>query len=354
MATKLGTQQIADLFANQQTVDQFGLEPMAEAIAFDMQVHNDLMREQLSDFCMVTTERTHAYGTSDNGAMDQLDEYGMPRAQKISVGTTLSFPIRKYGKALGWTSDYFRQVTVADLMAQVDGIKKADAKRVIAEIKTAMYTSANPASFADKLVAPQVSLTVKRFLNADSVAIPEGPNGETYTASSHTHYIGSATLTNAAVLSLHDTVLEHGHSDGLRIIISRTDRTAFEALSGFKAYQDSRIVYTATDVNKVAKRLDRLDNLAIGTFGSAEVWVKPWAIANYVLCLAVDDVRKPLGFRELPQAGMQGLRLVAQNDSYPLHAEAWVRYFGVGVWHRTNGGVLYFANATFADPTITA
>lgn len=355
MATKLGTNDIAALFANQQTVDQFGLDNMAEAIAFDLSVHNELMVEQLGDLCFVTTDRTMSYGTSDNGALDPLDEYGAPQSQKLSVGTTLSFPIRKYGKALAWTADYFRQVSVADMMAQVDGIKKADAKRVISLIKEAMYTSANPASFTDKLVAPQVALTVKRFLNADSVAIPEGPNGETFTASSHTHYLGTASLVNADVVSLHDTVLEHGHADGLRIIISRTDRTAFEALAGFNKYQFPNITPGVDAAhNEIKLTPKRLDNMAIGTFGSAEVWIKPWAIASYILCVAVDDVRKPLGFRQLPQANMQGLRLVASNDAYPLHADSWVRYCGVGAFHRTNGGVLYTASGTFADPTITA
>src|SRR4051794_26160347 len=121
MATKLGTNDIAALFANQQTVDQFGLEPMADAIHFDLSVWNQQFTEAMADLCLVTTERTMAYGTSDNGALDALDEYGAPRAQKLSVGTTLSFPIRKYGKALSWTADYFRQVTVSDMMAQVDG-----------------------------------------------------------------------------------------------------------------------------------------------------------------------------------------------------------------------------------------
>jgi hypothetical protein len=49
---------------------------------------------------------------------------------------------------------------------------------------------------------------------------------------------------------------------------------------------------------------------------------------------------------------MQGLRVAALNNDYPLLAKDMEAEFGIAVWTRTNGAVLYDANATYADPTI--
>ncbi len=39
-------------------------------------------------------------------------------------------------------------------------------------------------------------------------------------------------------------------------------------------------------------------------------------------------------------------------SAFPLQAQHMESEFGVAVWNRTNGGVLYFAGASYVDPTI--
>jgi hypothetical protein len=46
------------------------------------------------------------------------------------------------------------------------------------------------------------------------------------------------------------------------------------------------------------------------------------------------------------------LRLVSDTDGHPLFARTYERQFGMGVWNRTAAACLYFANATYASPTI--
>jgi hypothetical protein len=99
--------------------------------------------------------------------------------------------------------------------------------------------------------------------------------------------------------------------------------------------------------------ISRLDNRAIGIFEGAEIQVKPWAIANYVFAWDAADPNKPLAYRQRTATALQGLRIAAENGDYPLYARQMEAEFGVGVWTRTNGSVLYFANATYADPSIT-
>lgn len=352
MPIKVGTNDMASLLANKQTTaETFGLDTIAETFAADLAAHNRLMDEIVSEIADVTDDRQRLAGTSDSGEMVQVDEYGRSQTQRPAVGQTVGFPLRLYQFAIGWTRKALQQRSVADVALNFQNAQKAHRKGVLREVKKAIYLSANY-TFLDKLIAPQISLAVKRFVNADSASIAEGPNGETYNGATHTHYLGSATLTAAAVLSLVNTIVEHGIGGGTpKLAISATDRTAFEALTGFKPYPDPRINYIATDQNRTTIELNRLDDLAIGTFAGAEAWVKPWAIANYVAGYVANAAVKPLVLRT--RNGNNNLQIAAEIKLYPLQAEYMEAEFGAAVWNRTAGGVLYFANATYADPTIT-
>ena len=353
MALQIGTHDIAALLANRQTTAaQFGLDTINDVLQADLQAHNAIVDQAMSEMADMTSDRLRLSGSSAGGDMVEADEYGAAPTQRSAPGSTVGFPLRLYQYALGWTRKWLETHTPADMAVAQLGAEKAHLRGIQRAIKRAIYPSANY-TFLDRLVAPQVELGVKRFANADGAAIPDGPNGESYDASTHTHYLANATLTAAALLSLVNTVLEHGISAGGKIIlaISATDRTAVEALSGFKAYPDPRVSFVATDVNRQTIDVTRLDNLAIGTFGAAEVWVKPWAIANYAVAYEAGGAQKPLVMRT--RSGSSDLQIAAEIADYPLQAKYMEAEFGVGVWNRTAGGVLYFAGGSYTDPTIT-
>jgi hypothetical protein len=353
MATKTGTVDVASLLAARNTsAAEFGLDTIAETFQRDLAVHNQLMLDAIGDLAVVTTDRQRISGTSDSGEMVQTDEYGRAPTQKAAPGVTVGFPLRQYQYAVGWTRTALQIRSAADVAAQFLAAQKAHRKAVLTEIKKALFQATNY-TFKDYLV-DNVSLSVKRLVNADSVDIPEGPNGETFTASTHTHYDAINGLTNAALLALVTDVVEHGHGGMVRIVISQTDEAAVRALDDFTPYLDPRISL-GTATNQATQRLDitRLDNRAIGIFGAAEVWVKPWGIANYALAYDASSGAKPLAFRQREQTALQGLNVVANIDTFPLYAEYMQVEFGVGVWNRTNGAVLYFGGGTWADPTIS-
>ena len=114
---------------------------------------------------------------------------------------------------------------------------------------------------------------------------------------------------------------------------------------------DPRITYRVTDTPGVTLDISRTDNRAIGVIGSAELWVKPWIPANYALAWDANGP-KPLAFRQRAQTGLQGLRIAATNSNYPLTAQYMEAEFGMGVWTRTNGAVLYFGGTSYTDPTL--
>ncbi len=334
-----------------QTVEDFGLDKLTQVLQRDLAAHNAAVTEAVQDMCEITTEREGVYGTSADGEMTEVDEFGKGPTQREEVGERVAWPLRLFQYNVGWTAKYLQVATPADLAKTQLNAETAHWKAILRDIKRAIYGSANY-SYRDHLIDRMV-LGIKRFVNADGADIPNGPNGEVFDGATHTHYNANATWDAAAVLANINDVLEHGHGAALKMAINVADETTVRALSGFVAYPDPRIVYRNTDAPGQTLDISRLDNRAIGIFGGAEVWTKSWALDNYPFVWDSGDPRKPLKFRQRNQTTLQGLRLAAENKDYPLLVKFQEAEFGVGVGERTNGAVLYTASASYADPTIS-
>lgn len=344
-----GTHDISSLLAtNDVSVAEYGMDKTQDILVRDLAAHNMIVMAMLSELAERTGDRQRRYGVSTVGQMQEVDEYGPGSSQKNLPGSTVGFPLKKFTYPLAWTNDWFKMHTPADMAVAVIGAQTAHKARIQLDIKKALFESSNYTS-VDRFV-DNIDLAVKRLANADGMTIPNGPNGETYDGATHTHYNANATLTAAAVTATINDVVEHGHGSMVKVGINLADETAFRALTGFVAYADPRLIYVATDVPGQRLDISRMDNRAIGIFGAAEVWVKSWVPANYLVVWAAGDGNKPLVFREHPNAAFRGLRLAATFDAYPLYAEWMEAYHGVAVWTRTNGAVLRFNDAAYADP----
>jgi hypothetical protein len=348
----LGTLVTLDtLAASQQTIAEIGEDRAFDAINSALQAHNSIMNELTSGLAEATTDRQRRYGGDDNMTMDEVDEFGRGDAQKISAGVTVGFPLRLFDLSVQWSRKYFQNATGAELAAQFTAAQKAHRKRVIREIKRVIFTPTNTNNWVDRLV-DTVQLNLKALVNADSAAIPAGPNGETFDGATHTHYLGTASLAAADVIALLETVREHYNSGQQMLYINRAQETAIRGFTAnFTAYLDARII-GQTDENQARGTLNpsNLYNRAIGVFDGAEVWVKPWVPANYMFTW-IDGVPKPLVKRER-RAGSGNLVIAAEDEAYPLRARTLEAEFGFGVWNRTNGAALRTNNATYAAPTI--
>jgi len=352
MTTNVGTYDISTLLAARFTsAAEYGLDTIERVLRADVAAHNAIVEEMLADMCELTLDRQRKYGSSTDGEMIEVDEYGRGPTQAPLVGATVGFPLKLYQFPIGWTEKWLQTHTPADMAQATQGAEQAHLRAIQREIKKAAYLSANY-THNDHLV-DKIDLSIKRFVNADSAVIPNGPNGETFDGATHTHYVGEASYTAAFLKAIINDVIEHGHGGAVKVAINKTDETATRALTGFTAYPDPRIIYRATDTPGQTLDISRLDNRAIGIFEGAEVWVKSWAIANYVYAWDSISPNKPLAFRQRTQTSLQGLRIAATNRSFPLIAQFMEAEFGIGVWTRTNGAILYFANATYADPTIS-
>jgi hypothetical protein len=342
------------LAASQATIAEIGEDSAWAGIEAGLAAHNAIVRDMMTDLLEVTTDRQRRYGGGGEMVMDEVDQFGRADAQKPSAGVTVGFPLRAYQVPIQWTRKFFQVTTGAQLAALVNDAMTADLKTIQRQVKRAIFTPTNT-TFTDRLV-DNVSLAVKAFVNADSAEIPVGPNGETFTASSHTHYLANASLTATAVNGLVEAVAEHFNSgDGL-LYIARGNETTLRGLTGFTPYYDMRI-NPGANAAAANGNLDpmNLNNRAIGIWnggtGSFEVWVKPWVPTGYLFA-TVRGVPKPLVFRERAP-GSGDLTLVADEETHPLRARLWEREYGISVWTRTNGAVLYAAGGSYTTPSFT-
>jgi hypothetical protein len=345
------------LRANYQTVADFGEDRAYDAVAAMLEAHNEIMATLYDDLLDRTTDRLRRYGTTDLMTMTKTDEMGRPPAQKIAPGAVAGFPLESFQGTWQGTRKYFEVVTVSELMGQVKAMQDADVQRLILEVQRAVFVPTNY-TFDDYLVdhINNLPLPVKAFLNADSLGIPPGPNGETFDGTTHTHYLATASLVTANLVAALETVLEHYAAGQALIYINRGSETTIRAMTpNFVALQNMGIV-GATTANQFAGvgtlKTVPIYNRLIGEFNGAEVWVKPWIPAGYIF-IFLRNQPKPLVLRTRT-ATSGTLTLEARDERCPLRAETYEREFGVGVWNRTNGAILYTGGGTYTAPALAA
>jgi len=352
-ALKTGTMDMASLLANESIAasGEVDLAQVNDVLQADVAAHNAVLADALNEIAEPSTERLIGEGTSDAGQMVEGDENTRPPTQRPGGIVARGLPLKQFHYAIGWTRDWLEQHTVAEMARATQAAEKAHLKKVQAELKRAIFLSANYTHF-DHLQAPNINLDVKRFWNGDGEEMPEGPYGEVFDGSTHSHFLATATLTTVGATAFVRTLIEHGYGQKVRAVIAQADETAWRALSGFQAYPDPRFVL-GSHANQMGQRVDitRLDNRAIGTYDAAEIWVKPWGTANYAFGYDTEGP-KPIAFRERV-AGGRGLRSVAEIDLYPWQVKYYRAQFGFGVKVRGNGAVYQFSNASYQDPTIS-
>jgi hypothetical protein len=331
------------LAASQSSIVAYGEDRAFEEIASALAIHNRLTNEMLGTFVERTTDRLRRYGSTDSMAMDELDEFGSPDAQKIAAGASVGFPLRLYGIALQWTRKYMQNHTAAELAAQVVAAMDADTKVIYRQIRRTLFTPTNSTGYLDRLV-DNVNIAVRALVNADSQPIPPGPYGDTFTASTHTHYLytASTSLAAADLTGLVSTVREHYGTGQVEVYINAAQETAVRALTGFTAITPV-FVTPATSAAAIVQEYNLIDpaNRQIGYYGAnyVPVWVKPWVPAGYLFAY-VNGAPAPIALRERAN-GSGDFVLAYEDEDHPLRARAWEREFGMGIWERTNGAALY-------------
>jgi hypothetical protein len=333
------------------SAEKFGFDAIQTILDQDMAIHNALMTDMVSTFAAVSPDIQRLYAAGSTVRFSQVDEFGRSHTQKATGGSAVGFPLRRYQGANGWSADYLSRATPRDLALTQVAMQNGHALQVRSDLAAAIYGATNY-TFRDFLVR-NFSIGVKRFVNADGAEIPTGPNGETFDPSTHTHYLANASLDTTHADSLVSTVVEHHQNGQPQVFINVADEVTWRALTNFKPYIDSRLTLN-TASNEPTVRLNpfKTNNRPIGLYGAAEVWVKPWTIAGYAVCMDVSpNAGKPLVARVRENTPEQIiLKPVAEIVTFPLQSKFMQSEYGFGVWTRTNGAVLDFGHGSYTDP----
>jgi hypothetical protein len=345
------------LAATQQSLIQYGEDRAWSEVNVALDAHRAQMNGMMGGILERTQDRQRRYGSAVSKQMQAADQMGRPQAQKSAAGVTLGWPLRLYDDAVQWNRKFMQTAGSAQqLAAEFDAMLDADARLLLYEMKSALMGPLNY-TFADVLV-DNVDIPVKRLVNADSAAIPLGPNGESFNAATHTHYLFTAGVALAAadLSGLISTVLEHSAQGTIEVWINSAQEVAVRGLTGFVADIAAYIVRgggATGDVTNAALDTMNPANRRIGMFGAATVYVRPWQPAGYLTAVNVGATEAPLVYRFRDGGGQ--LQLVFDQDQYPLRARGYEHEFGVGVYNRVGAAVLFVdagAAGVYVSPTL--
>jgi hypothetical protein len=329
-------------------------DTIAESFRAALAVYNDITADQLGDLANVTSDAQLAFPGVDEAIIQELDEWGAADASKATTSGEVGFPLRIYGGTVQWTNTYLERATPAMLATQLDAFAAADLRNIRRLLAITLFRPTNVTNYVDRL-ATKRTYDLKALLNADGQAIPPSPSGATFNGATHTHYLGSATLTAVHLQALIDTVVEHGVDGQVVLYIAKANEAAVRLLTGFSPYMDARVTVLGTgQIGNAALDITNPDDRAIGVFGGAEVWVKPWVPANYQVAMVVGGGVRPLMIRtrtgDFTQAG--GFRLINEHTHHPLHAQFYGREFGMSAYGRSRAAAGKSDNATYSAPVI--
>lgn len=343
---------IADLLAARNTsLAKFGnTDTITQVLTRDVAVHNAILAQELADFVEITSDRQRLLGASGNGTMSEADEFGRTPTQKPQLNGQVAFPLRKWQFNMAWTKDWFKHHTPADMAVMTINAEKAHTLKLRNRLANAMFGSSD-FSFRD-YTRDNITFNIRRFWNADNQPIPDGPNGEIFNPATHTHFTAVTPLTGAAVIALASNVQEHRVSPEIKIAFNPADETTVRGLTGFNQYIDPRFqLGTGTVPDLVRANIARLNNRAIGIIGQAEIWIKPWGLANYAVAYDVSASEKPLVMRVDEGVGGPNLTMIAEDDDHPIHLRYMEDYFDFAAYGRGGAAVLYFGGGAYVDPT---
>jgi hypothetical protein len=360
MTTITGTYGLQDLIAQNTSVSvvEFGLDALNQMVQARLAFLNASVSEQLGLFCEESVDSRRIWGSTQNFEMKELDEFGVAKTQKGSLGTEVAFPLRHFGVAVGNTKDWYFRATAAEFAKRVIGLESAYKKRVSDEMAFALFGKTNY-TFKDYLV-DNTSLSVKFALNADSSVIPAAPNGTAFVGSSHQHYTGTSgsTLAYTDIDTLISNVTEHGNT-GVKLYIPQA---LVATLAGLASTKFVKLSYTgiipASTATSTVEKMDVANvdpnNILVGFWDGIPVLTRYWVPTSMVLCLAENAYgQKPLVYRIEKIAALQGFRLAGNYNVHPLMAEEWEANFGIGAWNRSAYAVLDTAHQTsYTIPTL--
>lgn len=304
----------------------------------------------------------------NGGSVSQMPEITDVDDITTLHGTTLGHMIdfKHYGRAVGGSKFFFRDVRSAKIMAAVRNLILEGQWRFENLLLTRFFTNTENAIGSSGYDVPFV-----RGTGGNVDFAPPAYDGEAFTTS-HDHFIGVDSDSKTAANSLNEmaeTLQEHGHEPPYTALVSRTDIATYTALSdwvqiveavGGPMTIDRGGATSGNEMFVMGNREFGKIGFYQSDYGLVEVRATsrvPTKYAGMTKSYGQLDARNALSVRVHPDVGF-GLYLLPEttnDDKYPIKKLDVVQEFGIGVGQdRTNGANSYLVSGgAWTNPTIS-
>lgn len=301
-----------------------------------------------------TTDVTAKYYLPSSGMMQESAERTRPGAVKSPDSWDVGFPLRDARDQIAWTDISAAYMTAAKMDAQVRGIANRYLNWKRYHLLKALLNETNE-TFVDPVHG---SITVRRLANGDGTLFP--PVIGSATEATENHYIE----TNYATASISDTnnpmrdfvKAELAEHFGQGRYCAWVNTAEVPKLSGLATFDPARPEWVTPGATADIASADGVTGPGtfIGSVSDVAIFEWNWIPATYVFALNI-DAPKPLERRIDPFPELQGFKLVAEQQEFPLHESFWRAREGYGVSNRLNGVALELASGSDYDtPTAYA
>jgi hypothetical protein len=328
--------------------------------ALNAELYNDPLWSMLIG--EYTDELTVEYRVGTTTEMELHTEYGRPDAQRADVAGHM-LPLRSWDYGLGWTWDYLRKARSTQLQADITAGVNAVRNKWRVELLTRLLKRTDDSGAAYGLGTTGYSAgfaTTAAQTNVDF--IPPAYGGTSFT-NTHEHYvtIAGGAWTVDVFKDIRAELMEHGHMPSYEVIISSSDVTTVQGLTGFAPVPERLIRYSASTELANFNMDENAGVYSIGAIHDCRVWVVPGLPQYYGFgwrSYGRNNPMNPLKIRLDKGVSRPTVQLFPDptngSPTHPLQYGMFFFEFGVGVGDRTNGTARYNNHAnTWTDGTPT-
>lgn len=325
------------------TVDQIDLnEIWYGAIIPAVDTYRSWELPIITSLAMPWGEQIMKYGLSAKNGFQRLAPGQRPDRKFVEIAT--AYPVvDKTGYGVGTDLDTLQRSSGKEVSMAFNRPMAEDPEAVLIKFLEVMMTDPGTSNAGYGFYNGE-------FATEEKITAPPQYGQQTFSAN-HNHYFTSntsATLDLADINEMKATIRHHGYRGSLAAFINSTTVQVLEDLAA----------WTSTSII----RGPISDMVAVDGFGErfmlqgVTFHVTEMVPSNYILMVEVNGAESERPLIMFEPANMRGLRLhPGNNPNYPIIESFWDRWFGVKVWQRGAGCVLFFGthSGTFVSPTFS-
>jgi hypothetical protein len=337
-------------------VSDVGVPVMYDAVQASARYHTEQLNKALDRLCLRTDKWKWRFKLPEGGEAQPITDLGKPDVSKGDTSYDVALPIANGGSGLGLTWLAAEKITVEELNAKTVSCLMKDSRWAVRRIIAALLTNASW-TYSDPEHGG--NLTIQTLANADGTLYPI--NGDSTEDSQH--FLADANAIADAhnhYDTIYDQLKKHpsnnvGDGGGDVVCYIASDLVGnTKNLTDFRPVGDTDVALGANSDQLVASAARIATILGPGDEVLGKVgrtWVVEWKRmpSTYIIGQAL-GAGPVLGFREEPEASLQGLMI--KRDEDPFKKETYfLRRAGFGVINRVAAVAFRVGNGSYAIPS---